>query len=473
MSKRIYNELIKYSKDKYSSFINDFSKCVINEEASIFIGTGLSMNSGLPSWKSLLKPCLEDMGIENIPNPNLYKVAQYYANKYSDSRLRSLINQQINNFYETNEILEVLLSMKFKSIWTTNYDNLIENELKNHHVLHNVISEEVNLSQISTYDKINIYKINGDYSNPNKMVLTQNDYENYERDHSLFLTFLKKELVSNTFLFIGYSFTDQIILDCLSSTMNMLGGSGNLHYAFIYIDNNVTKEIEYQALDLKRRYNVEFIFVNSEIILDIVKALKKKVNENKIFISGAYYDVDQKVDHFADLLSKELVVNLIENDNRISTGVGRRLGTYVTGYAHQYLAEKGISNTQKYLSMRPFPFHLELTNEQKVSYRTIMEHDCSTAIFLFGQSEHTLNEGGYKKLGHHSFGVYQEFEIAKKLGLKIIPVGSTGFESEIIWNEVKNNINEYYYLSKKIDALKNENDPKRIVKLIMAIINQQ
>lgn len=49
----------------------------------------------------------------------------------------------------------------------------------------------------------------------------------------------------------------------------------------------------------------------------------------------------------ADILSKTLAIRLLEDGKRISTGVGRKLGTYITGYAHQYLAEKSIRNTHK------------------------------------------------------------------------------------------------------------------------------
>ena len=122
--------------------------------------------------------------------------------------------------------------------------------------------------------------------------------------------------------------------------------------------------------------------------------------------------------------------------------------------------------------MRPFPFHLELTDTQKEDYRTYMLHDCKSAIFLFGQSEHTALNGGFDKTHHYSYGVYQEFLIAQKHGLTVIPVGSTGYEAEVIWQEVKNNINKYYYLSKKIDALKTETNPARLSRIIVSILNQ-
>ncbi|MFG6334196.1 MAG: SIR2 family protein, partial [Lachnospiraceae bacterium] len=472
MSKSFCNKLIKESQSKIVHFLESFSRCIINEEASLFMGTGVSMNSGLPSWHKLLEPCIQQLGLTNENALNLYKVAQYYENSYTKASLREIVHEQINAYYDKNPIIQALLSLNFKSVWTTNYDTLIEKELEALRIPYNAITNEKNLSQISTHDKINLYKINGDISDPDNIVLTQTDYEGYENTHSLFLTFLKKELVSNTFLFIGYSFEDQVILNCLSSTMHLLNGSGNLHYAFIYIDEKTTPQIEYKVQDLRLRYNIECLYVNKDTLPELITLLNEKVKEKKVFISGAYYDVLPQTDLFADNLSKALVTALLDNDNRISTGIGRRLGTYITGYANQYLAEKQKRNPQKYLSMRPFPFHLELTDAQKEEYRTYMMRDCKSAIFMFGQSEHTMINGGFSQTNHYSHGVYQEFMLAQKHGLIIIPVGSTGYEAEVIWQEVKNNINKYYYLSKKIDVLKTETNPERLSKIIVSILNQ-
>ena len=68
--------------------------------------------------------------------------------------------------------------------------------------------------------------------------------------------------------------------------------------------------------------------------------------------------------------------------------------------------------------------------------------------------------------------VYQEFCIAQELGLRVIPVGSTGYEAKIIWDEVKGKINEFYYLSKKISVLGHETNPQKLTEIILSIINQ-
>ena len=61
---------------------------------------------------------------------DLYSLAQYYANKHSDSELRKIISQKINRLPKSNELLNYLLEIGFNNIWTTNYDKLIEKALE-------------------------------------------------------------------------------------------------------------------------------------------------------------------------------------------------------------------------------------------------------------------------------------------------------------------------------------------------------
>lgn len=463
-------KLLKESKRDIDHFLNIYSERVISGETALFLGSGVSRDSGFSSWKALLTPCAEELGIKMGDKTDLYSIAQYYVNRHSDAELRRQFHQAINRFAVPNPILDGLLDIPFGSIWTTNYDHLVETGLRERAIEHNVIFNDKDLASVSNDMKLNIYKMNGDVTDPTGMVVTKDDYEHYTLEHPLFLSFLKRELVASTFLFVGYSFSDAHVLNCLYSLKEFLGAAGNLHYAIMLVDDKVTVETEYFFEDMHSRYNVKCLAVRKEEIPALIQQLAQKVREKKVFISGAFDTVPDGDNQFADSLSQALVNHLYNNKFRISTGVGKRLGTFITGYAHQYLAERSITNTARFLSMRPFPFHLDLQEEDKRRYRKIMQADCSAAIFLFGQSKSTASLGGFDSTGHYSQGVYMEFEIAKELGLAIIPVGSTGYEAEVIWKEVKDNINQYYYLSKKIDKLQSEKDPDKLANLIISIL---
>ena len=465
-----YEYLVNQTNEKLPHFIEHFSEQIINNEASLFIGSGVSRNSGYPGWADLLSGCADDLKLD-LNEIDLYSLAQYYVNKHSDADLRRIVSQKINRLHQGNELLDCLLEIEFNNIWTTNYDKLIEKGLEAKGISHNVIFSDKNLASIDKHDKVNVYKMNGDISDPVNMILTKNDYEHYLKKHPLFLTFLKKELVSNTFLFIGYSFSDALVLDCLSSISEFLGDVIGYHYAIICIEENVSPKLLYFIEDLKRRYNITCLCATKETIPFIIRRLSQKIREKKVFISGSFDLVSEETNTFADELSYNLVTKLYEHNYRISTGVGKRLGTYITGYANQYLAERNISNTPKYLSMRPFPFHLDLNDAKKESYRKLMQRDCSSAIFMFGQSKAMNKAGMFDKVEHFSWGTYQEFEIAKANNFAIIPVGSTGYEANIIWKEVKENINQFYYLSNRIDTLRNEKNPIKLSNLIVSILD--
>lgn len=385
--------------------------------------------------------------------------------------MRRQFGDAINKYTPENPLLNLLLEVPYNSIWTTNYDKLIEKRLEKQFIGCNPITKDEDLANVTKGSKINVYKMNGDVTDTTSMIITKNDYEHYAQKHPLLLTFLKRELVSSTFLFAGYSFSDSLVLNCLNSLKEFLGDSCNCHYAFMLVDDMVTTETLYFFEDMHIRYNVKCLALQKNDIHLLVKELIKKIREKKVFISGAYDNISDKEVAFADKLSNAVVTKLLSNEYRIATGVGKHLGTFITGYAHQYLAEHQIINPNYYLSMRPFPFHLNLDEEDKIQYRKIMQADCSAAIFMFGQSKGTELKGGYSKTGHYSEGVYMEYTLAKKAGLMIIPVGSTGYESEIIWNEVKTNINQYYYLSKKIDKLHNEKDSQKLIEIIFSILN--
>ena len=89
-------------------------------------------------------------------------------------------------------------------------------------------------------------------------------------------------------------------------------------------------------------------------------------------------------------------------------------------------------------------------------------------IFAFGQKfTNTISE--------NSKGVIEEFEIATKMGKKVIPIGGTGFAAREIWNRVNNSITQYPYLEAYRDILGLETDidiiSHAVIKIADSIVN--
>lgn len=444
-------------------FLNQFTRQALDERISLFVGAGVSVNAGYPSWHNLFEPLTKELGTTFDQKTNYYKLAQYYSNKFGQAELRKRINEIINKNDYKSPLMNELIDIGFTNIWTTNFDNALELNYKNRNILTNKVFRDADLSNVELNKRINIYKMNGDISSPEGIVATQKDYEEYADSHRMMLMFFKRELISSTFLFLGYSFTDYLVMDCLSEITRYLGEAAPYHYTIMRNDKT-DPYFSHFIDDLERRYHIRVFLVDDydDIIISLSE-LNSRIKNKKVFISGAFRSFDNDIEKYSHTLSRNITSHLLENDYRIINGIGRHFGTHIIGYANEYLAKKGIKDKEKYIIARPFVGFGEISLKDKKRLREEVISGCGSAIFVFG--DYNPNSP------NPNSGVKEEYEIALKQHKTIIPIAYPGMRSELIWNEVKLNITQYPYLEKCIDQLTSNNDPQYIAKLIVYILD--
>ena len=442
-------------------FITDFAYKLNNEQVSVFIGSGVSTELKLPNWKDLFKDIAAKISLNIDEIDDYYQLAQYYSNKYSVSDLKRSILPKIQTLNTDSPTLNNLLDLKFHSIWTTNFDNAIENCLFSKKINYLKVHNDKDLACINMNDYPIIYKINGDISDLDNIILTQSDWENFTYKRPTMLNFLNKELVSNTFLFIGYSFKDKLVKTSLSTIQQFVGNNGMHHYAIFEKDNKI--EFKYYIDDLEKNYNVKAVLVEKYTdVPEILKQIYLKTIERNVFISGRLDDYNEETELFANNLLNCLAVELLEKEFNICTGMGRKIGYFVAGPSIQYLLSKGIHKIDKRIQIRPFDDNL--TAKDFSSYRNYLISQNNIAIFVFGQKF-------VNGISQNSKGVIEEFQIAKKMNKIIIPIGSTGFAAREIFDAVKANIVDFPYLEPYYTVLENETDINKICKTVASIID--
>lgn len=442
-------------------FIIDFADKLNNNQISFFIGSGVSTELDLPNWKDLFKEIAEKLLLNIDEIHDYYQLAQYYCNKYSISDLKRIIFPKLQTYNFSSPTMEKLLKLQFKSIWTTNFDNALENCLLAHRIRYAKVHNDRDLSCININDNPIIYKINGDISDLENIILTQRDWENFEYTHPTMLTFLKKELVSNSFLFLGYSFQDNLIKSALSSIRQFVGDSGIHHYAIFQKKDK--HEFGYFIDDLDKNYNIKVVLVDDYAeIPQILDRIFLKSIERNVFISGRLDDYDDKTEEFANNLLKKLSTDLLKYNWNLCTGMGRKIGYFVAGPAIQYLLSQSIKTIDKRIKIRPFDDNL--TSEDFTNYRKLLIEQNNILIFVFGQK--FINGKS-----ENSKGVLEEFELAKRMGKIIIPIGSTGFAAQEIWEEVDRNITKYPYLEQYKYLLAKETDINKISGAVISILS--
>jgi len=449
--------------------------------AAVFAGAGLSIESGLVNWKELLREIAKDIGLDVDKESDLIAVAQYHKNERMS---RGSINQEIICHLTKNSRINkkhiLLSSLPIKWYWTTNYDNLIEQALEKENKCIDVKITQENLAVNKPKADVIIYKMHGDIHHPDLAVVTKDDYETYNIKRVLFTTALRGDLVSKTFLFIGFSFEDPNLDYILSRIKILLEENQRPHFAFFKRiqpnDFKSEKDYEYakhkQELRLKdlHRYSINSLLLdNYDEINRILEEIKKLYYLNKVFISGSADDYGKWNKKEAITFMHDLSRELIKNGFKVVSGFGVGVGSVIINGALTEIYDSKYCNISEYLELRPFPQIPNINENLEKSwdlYRKEMISKCGIAIFIFGNKK----EDDYKVVDAE--GVYKEFKIAKEKNLFVIPVGSTGFTSKRILDEVKDNIEQYSYLEKYLEILEKENNEKRIIQCIMNIIKE-
>lgn len=457
-------------------FINEFVKEMKEGNTAIFAGAGLSVSTGYFDWKKLLEPIAKKLQLDIKDEHDLTALAQYFVDNRGGIRneLTKILSEEFNKTgIVLSENHRILARLPIDVFWTTNYDDLIERALIESGKLPDVKRNQDNLSiNIPKRDAI-VYKMHGDVTDLASTVLTKHEYEDYNQKRELFSNAFKADFVSKTMLFIGFSFNDPN-LDYLISRIRIIQQENKkADYYFIKKSKN-KKELNRQQIRAKslERYGLHSLWISEyPDITKILKEIERRFLRSTIFISGSASDYGhfKKPEEFIQKLSFELV----KDGYKLVSGFGYGVGTYViNGVLHAMISEKN-KRIDNYIKLRPFPFigqSDKLAKKTQSLYRDTIVNEAGVIICLFGNRKNKDEKIEYAS------GVIEEFNIAHKAGLKIIPIGSTGFEAGNIYEKVMANFLEYYgdypKLRKQFEILgKNELSHHDIINTVKMILN--
>lgn len=221
--------------------INEIINAMNDDSLIIFVGAGVSANSGLPTWNLLIDELRLDLGIDLEKEDNL-KVAQFYYDTWGEQKYFQKISDIFQEYINapTNEIHDEIFKIQPRHIITTNYDTLIERKIDESIIKYSVIRSDLDIP----YTQANrfLIKMHGDLDMKN-IVLKENDYLDYQVDFPMISTLIKSLIMNNTILFIGYSLGDTTFNSIFRLIQNTFGESAKKSYFYTPSKpNEVVKE---------------------------------------------------------------------------------------------------------------------------------------------------------------------------------------------------------------------------------------
>jgi phosphoribosyl-ATP pyrophosphohydrolase len=426
-------------------FVKDYFAELEAGNAAVFAGAGLSAPAGFVDWRGLLRGLAEELDLDVDLETDLVSLAQFHvnANGRSRNRLNQVVIDALSADTPPTANHRLLARLPITTWWTTNYDRLIETSLRDAGKIVDVKADVMQLANTKPRRDAIVYKMHGDVDRPHDAVVTRDDYEAYPRDRGAFINALAGDLVSKTFLFLGFSFTDPNLEQVLVRVRLTFQENQRRHFAIFKRRARESGETDdayshararqlHVIADLKL-FNVHVLLVEEYVEIDeILAELERRYRRQTVFVSASADDFSPWGQEAVEQFMRKLGDAVIGRRARLATGLGRGVGNALfTGAVERVLKDRQ-GHIEDSLIIRPFPQAIP-DRAQRAElwrrYRQGLIPEAGVAIFLFGNK---LVDGKLVPAD----GMEQEFEIAREHGLVVIPVGGTGSTAKTLAERV-------------------------------------
>ena len=115
----------------------------------VFVGAGVSRNSGIPTWNELIKTMKSELPDKLANDMDALKVAQLYKDARGHKEYMDKVKEVLlYNKAVPNPLHKRIIELNPCHIVTTNYDDLIEQELLNEFIQYTVVREDKDIPQM-------------------------------------------------------------------------------------------------------------------------------------------------------------------------------------------------------------------------------------------------------------------------------------------------------------------------------------
>ncbi len=225
--------------------MDELAEAVRRRNAILFVGAGISMSVGLPSWDRLIGHMETELGLDRDSaertRDGYLTLAEYYRLKQGSlGPLRSWMDRNWSvsrDKVERSRLHRLILDLDFPIIYTTNYDRNLEVAFEVHGRDYVKVANARDVSRVRE-GVTQIVKYHGDFDDDASLVLTETDYfDRLSFDSPLDVKF-RSDALGRTILFIGYSLSDmniRLLLHRLWQTWRTSGYEKDRPPSFVFM----------------------------------------------------------------------------------------------------------------------------------------------------------------------------------------------------------------------------------------------
>lgn len=222
------------------------------------------------------------------------------------------------------------LSNKLSGIITTNYDILVDQTFNG---FASYCGQDELLFNVS-FNEAEIYHIHGSIDKPESLVLTSEDYDQFDKKQDYLAAKLLTIFLEYPIIFIGYSLQDPNIISILRSIANCLGKSrlSYLKNRFIFVSRGAN-EIGTHSISFEASGSIEMTKVSTNnfgVIYDAISNTKVTYSPRILRqLRKSIYEISNDLDPVSKIkVSGFDGLNGIPDDSQIVIGLGKLDGKH-------------------------------------------------------------------------------------------------------------------------------------------------
>ena len=466
-------------------FLKEFPKAVADDAAAIFVGAGVSIGAGYPSWKELLQDIGEELGVRSGDVLDLAALAQWSISRSAGkTRILTVIRNEVGVDKPVPVPLEVIARLPIRTIWTTNYDRLIERAFSAIGRPVDTISASSDLAIRARPGAARLYKMHGSVDRLDDIVISTDDYELYRNRRGAFLPLLQAHMTSFSMLFVGLSFTDPNIRHVLSLIRESFHAAPPEHFAIVRPPHRAeySSDDEFNArltqhnlwaADLVR-YGLHVIEIDRyEEVPELLQDVERRVATNRVWVSGSWPMGHNRSSHVAEIAMR--VGHEIGSAGfDLVSGSGVTIGAAAVSGFLDALQRAGSWDLERRLLVRPFPQPVTRAGpnqQQWEALRAEMARVSGAIVFIGGAK---LQDGELVE----SEGVLDERAAADRVRAFLLPVGASGGAAKAIAEDLIGSSLPFEGIEARrpsdaeLRPLLKEEDPGRISELVVKILRR-
>lgn len=234
------------AKPELLAKLNRIKRFLDEGHAAVMVGSGFSKNADMDStvimkdWRELINDIYEEVYAKKPTDEDLVlqspmKMASLVEASCGRDALDAIIKSSLpDERVRPGKLHDMLMRLRWKDVFTTNYDTLLERAAQNTGRYYQVV---INKDDLLYQTSPRIIKLHGSFPHQHPFIMSEEDFRTYPATYPEYINTVRQALIENLFCLIGFSGDDPNFLNWLGWLRDVMGNKVSPVYSITWRKN--------------------------------------------------------------------------------------------------------------------------------------------------------------------------------------------------------------------------------------------